>query len=83
MASLATCCARVVTRYFAMPEAVQALMPGLLGRQRSELYESAFNEDGELNFARFARRRREAMAEPAPGALPYLRVEGGERSGKL
>ena len=35
------------------------------------------------NFARFARRRREAMAEPAPGALPYLRVEGGERSAKL
>ena len=69
--------------YAAMPEAVQALMPGLLGRQRSELYESAFNEDGELNFARFERRRREAMAEPAPGALPYLRVEGGERSGKL
>jgi ectoine hydroxylase-related dioxygenase (phytanoyl-CoA dioxygenase family) len=49
--------------YASMPTAVQALMPGLLAAERSEVFESAFDEDGELNRARFERRRSAAMAE--------------------
>ena len=49
--------------YASMPTAVQALMLGLLAAQRSEVFESAFDEDGKLNRARFERRRSAAMAE--------------------